>query len=411
MNDDAETTGAGATSPDASFDGRRADLAALLFRNLLLTLATLGIYRFWAKTRVRGFLWRHVRLLDESLEYLGTGTELLIGFLIAVVVIAPLTSVYSWLPSLAPQGLPYGVPVLQAVYYGTIAFLVQVAVYRVRRYRLTRTAWRGIRFGLDGSALKYALIWCLCGVTTLATAGLAYPWLRVTTTRYFANNVRFGATRVSFEGGAARLFLRWLVVAAPALAALLLFVLVNREALAAFMTQLGGEMPDPASIVRSAGRFNLAPLWLVPVSAVLSVWYRVSEFRHLVNAVRIGATRLESRLAAGPVYGILFAFYLCVGFAGFVLALLVGVIMGALRAAEVPLNPFATMLATILVSGAVYWLFGLLRTVMVRITVLESVCQTLTLPQHQALELTVQSTAALPGHGEGLADALDVGGF
>ena len=69
------------------------------------------------------------------------------------------------------------------------------------------------------------------------------------------------------------------------------------------------------------------------------------------------------------------------------------------------------MLATILVSGAVYWLFGLLRTVMVKITVLESVCRTLTLPQHQALELTVQSTAALPGHGEGLADALDMGGF
>ncbi len=413
MNDDAETTHAEtkAPPPDVSFDGRRGDLAALLFRNLLLTLATFGIYRFWAKTRVRGFLWRHVKVLGEALEYLGKGTELLIGFLIAIVVIAPLTSVYSWLPSLAPEGLPYGVPVLQAVYYGTIAFLVQVAVYRVRRYRLTRTAWRGIRFGLDGSALNYAFIWFLCGVATLATAGLAYPWLRVVTTRYFANNIRFGTTRFSFEGGTARLFLRWLVVAAPALAALLLFVLANKEALAVFLSQLGGEMLDPPSIVRSVGRFNLAPLGLVPVSAVLFVWYRVCEFRHLVSAVRIGATRLESRLAAGPVYGILLAFYMCVGFAGFVLALMAGVVVGAFKVAEVPLNPFAVTVVAVLVSGAAYWLFGLLKTVMVKITLLESVCRTLTLAQSEALDLTVQSTAALPGHGEGLADALDVGGF
>lgn len=67
------------------FDGRRGELAMLLVRNLLLSLATLGIYRFWAKTRVRGFVWRHVKLLGEPLEYLGSGTELLVGFLIVLV--------------------------------------------------------------------------------------------------------------------------------------------------------------------------------------------------------------------------------------------------------------------------------------------------------------------------------------
>ena len=415
MNDNREVADVDTTAqPPATalaFDGRRGELAGLLFRNLLLTLATLGIYRFWAKTRVRGFLWRHVKLLDEPLEYLGSGTELLIGFLIAVVVIAPLTSVFSWLPALIPEGPRYSGLVLQALYYGTLGFLVQVAVYRVRRYRLTRTAWRGVRFGLEGSAFKYALIWCLYGAVTLATLGLAYPWLRVATTRYFANNARFGTTVFSFDGTAGRLFLRWLVVVAPATAAILLFFLVNAEALADFWSQLRGQVFDRASIIGAVRRLNLAPLGLLLFSAVFLTWYRVREFRHLVNAVRIGETRLESGLDAAPVYGIYVAFYLCVGVAGFVLAVTVGAISGALKVSGVSVNGAAVFVAALLGMGAGYWLFGLAKTLMVKLTLLGSVCETLMLAQPEALERTAQSTTTLPGHGEGLADALDVGGF
>jgi len=398
--------------PVVSFDGGRGDLAALLFRNLLLTLATLGIYRFWAKTRVRGFLWRHVRLLDEPLEYLGNGTELLIGFLIAVVVIAPFTGLYSWLPSLVPEELPYGVLVLQAVYYGTLGFLVQFAVYRVRRYRLTRTAWRGIRFGLGGSALKYALIWCLYGVATLATAGLAYPWLRVATTRYFAGNVRFGTTGFAFEGGAVRLFLRWLVVTAPALAGLFLFFLVNGEALAAFLRLLDDPTPDGPAVIDAAGRLNFAPAALLLVSAVLLPWYRVSEFRHLVNAVRIGGNRLESRMASGPVYGVYFLFYIVVlGMGLFAAFGVFGVLQIVIKESGVLLNPALGTVLGLLVAGSGYWLYGLARVLIVKISLLGMACETLSIQQPEALERTVQSTASLPGHGEGLADALDVGGF
>ena len=415
MNDDSEVAGVETTAQDVvagvAFDGRRGELAALLFRNLLLTLATLGIYRFWAKTRVRGFLWRHVKLLDEPLEYLGTGTELLIGFLIAVVVIAPLTSVFSWLPSLIPEGVRYGGLVLQALYYGTLGFLVQVAVYRVRRYRLTRTAWRGVRFGLEGSALRYALIGCVYGVATLATLGLAYPWLRVATTRYFANNARFGSTGFSFDGTAGRLFLRWLVVVAPATAAILLFFLVNAEALADFWSQLRGQVFGRASIIGAVRQFNLAPLGLLLFSVGFLAWYRVSEFRYLVNAVRIGETRLESRLDAAGVYGIYVVFYLCVGVAAVFLALTVAAISGALKVSGVSVNGAAVLVAGLLVMGAGYWLFGLAKTLMVKLTLLRSVCETLMLAQPEALERTAQSTTTLPGHGEGLADVLDVGGF
>ena len=40
----------------------------------------------------------------------------------------------------------------------------QFAIYRARRYRLTRTVWRGVRFWMDGSGWLYALhatLWML----------------------------------------------------------------------------------------------------------------------------------------------------------------------------------------------------------------------------------------------------------
>ena len=52
-----------------------------------LALLTLGFYRFWAKTRIRRYLWGHLAFEDEDLEYTGTGRELFLGFLCVVVVV------------------------------------------------------------------------------------------------------------------------------------------------------------------------------------------------------------------------------------------------------------------------------------------------------------------------------------
>ena len=43
----------------------------------------------------------------------------------------------------------------------------QFAIYRARRYRVTRTVWRGVRFWMGGSGLSYAwrvALWSLFAV-------------------------------------------------------------------------------------------------------------------------------------------------------------------------------------------------------------------------------------------------------
>lgn len=50
------------------FDGSWREFAPIAFTNLLLTIVTLGIYRFWGIARERRYLWARTRFVDEKLE-------------------------------------------------------------------------------------------------------------------------------------------------------------------------------------------------------------------------------------------------------------------------------------------------------------------------------------------------------
>ena len=68
--------------------GARRRLLWLALKMDFLTILTLGIYRFWMKTRLRRWYWSAIRPGGHPLEYLGDPFEKLLGFLIAVVILA-----------------------------------------------------------------------------------------------------------------------------------------------------------------------------------------------------------------------------------------------------------------------------------------------------------------------------------
>src|SRR5580704_4393738 len=72
------------------YDGRLGALFRLWLKTMLLTILTLGFYRFWARTRIRKYLWSRVVLDGERFEYDGTGGELFLRFLITLAVLTPL---------------------------------------------------------------------------------------------------------------------------------------------------------------------------------------------------------------------------------------------------------------------------------------------------------------------------------
>lgn len=180
--------------------------------NFLLNIVTLSLWRFWGKTRVRALLWGQTRIWGEPLEYVGRGGELFIGFLIALLVVfTPYMVAVVVGQLLVAGGQPLGVALI-AVAQIAIFFLIGIGLYRARRYLMTRTVWRGLRAGQDGSALTYALLTLGHVVLLGLTLGWSGPWMSVKLDRYLMNNTRFGDTGFECEAPSAGLYKRYALV-------------------------------------------------------------------------------------------------------------------------------------------------------------------------------------------------------
>src|SRR5207247_785400 len=73
-----------------TFSGLRADFRRLVLRGTALELVTVGFYRFWLATDMRRHLWSNTAVDGDAAEYTGTAKELLIGFLFALAILAPI---------------------------------------------------------------------------------------------------------------------------------------------------------------------------------------------------------------------------------------------------------------------------------------------------------------------------------
>ena len=100
-----------------------------------------------------------------------------------------------------------------------LVLLGHFAVYRARRYRLTRTVYRGVRCHQTGSALRYAFCAMFWWVLIVLTLGLAYPFAQASLERFKMRNTYYGDLAGRFEGSGFGLFLRglpmWFLVMAP----------------------------------------------------------------------------------------------------------------------------------------------------------------------------------------------------
>ena len=136
-----------------TFSGQRRDFRRLVMRGGALELVTVGFYRFWLATDMRRHLWSNTavdgdaRRIHRHRE--GTADRLPVR---ARDPRADLSGLLSHRPrGGARAGIRQSVPL------GLFFFLfAQFAIYRARRYRLTRTVWRGVRFWMTGSGWSYA---------------------------------------------------------------------------------------------------------------------------------------------------------------------------------------------------------------------------------------------------------------
>ena len=175
------------------FAGNWREFLPIALSNALLTLVTLGIYRFWAIKREREYLWRNTWFLDEWLEWTGTGKELLIGFISAALFLGvPLLIVQFGIQAMVMRGHEEAAVLIGILALLMFNFMVGVARFRSLRYRLNRTYWKGIRGGSDEPGWRYGGSNLWKWIANYVSLGSAVAWTMTTLWNDRWNQMSFG---------------------------------------------------------------------------------------------------------------------------------------------------------------------------------------------------------------------------
>jgi uncharacterized membrane protein YjgN (DUF898 family) len=405
----------------ARFLGRQGTYWRLMLHGAILLLFTLGIYRFWLATDQRRFLWGNTEIAGDALEYTGTARELLIGFLIAIAVLVPIYGGFF----LAALDLGIIGKLSGVLAFALLALFGQFAIYRARRYRLTRTVFRGVRLHQTGSAWAYAVYSILWWTITLLTVGLAYPWAQANLERYKMRHTHYGDVRGRFAGSGTALFLRgfvmWLVVAAPIAGALVYAIgSVDWAALGEAIERGGSNVigtieSSSPNFAAGLAAVSIAAAWSSLAAAVLYPTFQAMTLRWWTSGVRFGEMAATSRLRTGQMYGLYLRFMGYSLLFGIVVsiaaAVLFFIVQSLLRLGGDAFAEVGGVVAGVIGYVVVMLGYSTLYQVIVKLRLWKLSFETVALSGLQALDTVKAAGTASSAIGEGLADALDVGGL
>lgn len=207
------------------FHGFGSTLFGMQLVNLCLTILTIGLYHFWAKAKIRRYLFSQMAFAGDRFAYHGTGKELYIGFLKAMLIFGvpyfALTAAREFL-----EFNPWIDRMLQWM-AGIVLFLyVPIAIVSARRYRCSRTSWRGIRFSFRGGTWDFLKLYSAGWLLTALSLGTYYPYFQTKRQAFLQSHTFFGNQRFHFTGQgsglilpfAMTLFVTYLIVGLCALA-------------------------------------------------------------------------------------------------------------------------------------------------------------------------------------------------
>lgn len=386
-----------------SYSGNANSLFKLYFKTSLLTVLTLGIYRFWAKTRIRKYIWSSASAGGDTFEYTGTGLEKFLGFLVAVVILGvylglvQMVLFYFGLNIFAvePESVEEAIAQMAAFYLTVLAImpLWYFARYRARRYKLARTRWRGIRFGAEPAAWGYAIRALGFQLLTIVTLGLLLPLQTFKLEKFVTDRSWYGSAKFHQEGKWTELY--------PAMKHL--FVGAAFVVLAAVIAATDSSIQF-ALLTMAAGY-----VWAL----VGFVYYRIKSFEYLTHNKTLGD---QMRFRTAPRTGHVIKIAIFGGLAvGVVAAILFGVI-GAILAAVAPgliagggsIGPGIVIVAALYIL-ALITINGLTLSWITQ-RILGHVIRVTGSPEASELAQIEQREADRGADAEGFADALDVGG-
>jgi uncharacterized membrane protein YjgN (DUF898 family) len=426
---------------DITFDNRGDRLIGLGLVNGLLKIVSLGLYAFWGKTEVRKRLWSFTRLNGEPLEYTGTGKELFLGFLVVFFAFVLPLMIGGFLVAYFFPGQRGAIAIYQFAAYALFFFLLGNALYRAQRYRLSRTRWRGIRAGLEGSPATYGwtYFWTLVAPFALV-AGLAgavaaagspplaggigalgfiaalwvLPWRSNKLQAMITNDMRFGDRALSYSGTARPLYKRYFFAWAGS--ALLYVAAAVASAYYAYtsglITMVEERIPPTGEQV---GAF--AAIWIGVLIAIglITAWYRANQMNHFAGHTHLDAATFKLNASGKSLMWLLFSNWMLSA-----LGVLAGIALGGfaaygaglwpeppepgMEAADPGVLPVIIMLVPIVITTTLATTFAQFRSARYFLSRLK-------LDGAVDLGAILQSQSSGPKRGEGLAQVFDLDAF
>lgn len=195
-------------TPTKSYFKYKGDLVDFIFlclKNLLLNIVSFGLYFAWSRTSFRKFLWSSTVFNEEAGEYTGTGEELFIGWikllgvlLLFLVVITAGTKVLSWVIGMKLASAIDGI-----LTFAIYTFMFGIAIYSGLCYRMSRTRWHGISFGVERTReliREFNFLYLKGLFFTFITVGFYYPYFRNNTHKFLIDRCRFGSAKFNYSG-------------------------------------------------------------------------------------------------------------------------------------------------------------------------------------------------------------------
>ena len=287
------------------YDGTIGGLYRIYLPNLLLTIVTLGIYRFWGVTRIRRYVWANMAMEGDAFEYDGTGKQLFLSFLLAGAMLFGLAIAAGVLSAIIGHYhrslaiLP--IIVLELL----ISILALAAPFSAQRYRLSHSLWRGIRGGMEGSAIKYGIrslaYYILAGITLYQLL----PWATLRLKERLINATYLGDLKFTSRGRPGRLYLVYLatfiaiivlggIVAAGVWA-------IDAEGIRAMALDRPGAGIDPAThrLASHAIYYIIGGYVVFGLGgALISCAYTAAFWRNLLGGTQLGGLQLGTGVSA-----------------------------------------------------------------------------------------------------------------
>ncbi len=286
--------------PVLASEAKVGELYKIFFANLIFSILTLGVFRFWARTRNRRYIFSHMKMLDDGFEYTGTGGELFKGFLfVFVLILLPFGIIPAYYANsiiMTDPGTAKMIQGAQALFFG---LLFPVAVIRAYKYLFSRVHWRGIHFAQVGATFGYWWRWIVFSLLVPLTLGLILPLRHVVLSRYLVNHARFGNKSFEMDVSAKKLYPAFLlsyVLAAVSIGAAGLFIKLGfDEIFTRFPNQHGGELPPEIQMTIAGVVFIGILAGMILAGFSMSVYYAKS-ISYFVSATRLNDCRFRANI-------------------------------------------------------------------------------------------------------------------